>query len=91
MNDFDDFGFSVVSEAELKQTELRLKEEIKQTKKQLAAEQTYKKKLEQMHKMIMPLLLNLKKNPDKEYILWPNRVEKIDEFISKLDALLEEK
>jgi len=26
------------------------------------------------------LLTNLKKNPEKEYILWPNRIEKVDQF-----------
>lgn len=91
---FEDFGFSAVSEDELKQAEQQLKEEVKQTKKKLQqkeeSDQTYQAKLERMYKMIIPLLNNLKKNPEKEYILWPNRVEKIDEFIGKLDALFEE-
>ena len=29
---------------------------------------------------ITPLLNNLKKNPEKEYILWPNRVDKVEQF-----------
>jgi len=43
-----------------------------------------KSKAERMYKMIMPLLSNLKQNPDKDYIHWPNRTEKIEEFQEKL-------
>jgi ABC-type sugar transport system substrate-binding protein len=45
-------------------------------------------KAETMYKMIMPLLNNLKKNPDKPNIVWPDREKKIAEFIQKLDNVL---
>lgn len=45
-------------------------------------------KAETMYKMIMPLLNNLKKNPDKPNIVWPDREKKIDQFIKKLDNVL---
>ena len=45
-------------------------------------------KAETIYKMIMPLLNNLKKNPDKPNIVWPDREKKIDEFIKKLDNVL---
>ncbi len=45
-------------------------------------------KLQAMYTAIMPLLNNLKANPEKDYIKWPNRVEKIDEFILKLDKIM---
>jgi hypothetical protein len=45
-------------------------------------------KAETMFKMIMPLLNNLKKNPEKTNIVWPNREKKIDEFIEKLQNIL---
>lgn len=89
---YHDFGFSILSEDELKQTELKAKEEAKQAKKKLAALEQQdgpnRQKLEQMHRMIMPLLFNLKQNPESEIIKWPNREEKINEFIAKLDALV---
>jgi len=28
----------------------------------------------------VPLLKNLKENPDKDYIFWPNRVAKVEAF-----------
>jgi len=45
-------------------------------------------KAETMYKMIMPLLNNLKKNPDKPNIVWPDREKRIDEFIKRLDNVL---
>jgi hypothetical protein len=47
----------------------------------------WEKKFNDLKKMIMPLLENLMANPEKDYILWPNRVEKIKSFISKMDKL----
>ena len=37
--------------------------------------------------MIQPLLNNLQKNPEKEYIYWPNRLEKVEEFSDKLSEV----
>ena len=44
-------------------------------------------KLMDLEKMIIPLLVNLMKNPDKEYIYWPGRKEKIQEQIDKIIAI----
>ena len=41
-------------------------------------------KAQKMYDMIMPLLNNLKKNPDKPNIVWPDRQKKIDDFIHSL-------
>ena len=41
---------------------------------------TNQEKLDKLYNAITPLLNNLKKNPEKDYILWPNRVEKVDQF-----------
>ena len=38
-----------------------------------------------LRKMIMPLLNNLLKNPDKDTIVWPNREKSINAFIKKMD------
>lgn len=46
-----------------------------------------KSRLNELEKLIMPLLVNLMKNPDKEYIYWPNRKEKIQEQIDKVLSL----
>jgi len=45
-------------------------------------------KAQAMYDAIIPLLNNLKKNPEKPNIVWPDRVKKIDQFIKKLDDIL---
>ena len=80
--DFDefDFGFTAVDETELEIVKKKLEETTK-------AEDfiiTTQNKLDSLFNAIQPLLQNLKKNPEKEYILWPNRIAKVDEFEDRL-------
>lgn len=44
-------------------------------------------KLKKLEGLILPLLLNLKKNPSKDTIKWPNREPIIDAQISKILAI----
>lgn len=86
----DDFGFSAVSEIELKQYENQLITTVKQKDTELeAVSKTYEQKLESLYKLIMPLLMNLQKNPEKEYILWPNRADKVKEFIARVEKIVQ--
>jgi hypothetical protein len=88
---YDDFGFSAVSEDELKELERKLQTDLQQRSSQLDdVTKSYQQKLEQLYKLIMPLLINLQKNPDKEYIFWPNRAEKVKEFVKKIDDLIDD-
>ena len=50
-------------------------------------DEQYKQKLNQVELMIIPLLNNLKKNPNKEYIFWPNRSDVLDNQIEKILSL----
>ncbi len=77
LNDDFEFDFGFTSEDELKAGELELQDQLGSTQV----------KLEGLRKMIMPLLLNLKKNPDKDIIKWdgPARIKSIDGFIKKMD------
>ena len=52
-----------------------------------SVEENYKNKIETLKKMILALLNNLAANPEKEYIYWPNRVEKIKEQIEKVNKI----
>ena len=82
LDDFD-FGFSTVSENDLKNRENEI---AKQVHSQVTKDAD--QKVKRMYKMIYPLLQNLKKDADtNEYIYWPNRAEKIDEFIKKLQEV----
>tara|TARA_R110000822_G_scaffold5031_13_gene21867 strand:+ start:1013 stop:1288 length:276 start_codon:yes stop_codon:yes gene_type:complete len=78
-----DFGFSVVDESEL--------EVLQQTKTELkvttAEADNLDARLSKMYNMVMPLLNNLAKNPEKNYIFWPNRSEKIEQFRDAIDSV----
>ena len=73
--DFD-FGFTAVDENELEAVQKVTSEASSAS----ATAQELEDKLNKLYNSILPLLSNLKKNPEKEYILWPNRTEKIEQF-----------
>lgn len=89
-SDFD-FGFSVVDEDELPQVK-ELKQAQDTIVKKAIAEESYAteltEKLQALYDSIIPLLKNLKANPDKDYILWPDRSAKIDSFKRKIDNIV---
>ena len=83
MEDFD-FGFTAITEDELSSVETSKKiiEENEATTEEL------RNRLHELYSAVIPLLDNLRANPEKEYILWPNRVEKINKFETKLAEIL---
>lgn len=50
-------------------------------------EQDVALKLREVEDLILPLLINLKKDPEKEMIHWPNRTVIIDKQIEKIKAV----
>jgi hypothetical protein len=76
--DFD-FGFSTVGADEISNP--KQGSELEQLQQELAEQ---KAKTKAVINAVMPLLNNLAKNPENEYILWPDRVEKIEQFKKKL-------
>jgi hypothetical protein len=82
-DDIFDFGFTAVDEDELQavQSVKAEAEAATGTAEELQA------RLDNLYNSITPLLTNLKKNPEKEYILWPNRTAKIEEFEAKLFSI----
>lgn len=83
MSDIFDFGFTAVDEEEL--------EAVQAAKQQASVVEstatTTQEKLDKLYNAITPLLNNLKKNPEKDYILWPNRLEKVEEFETHLQNI----
>lgn len=80
--DFD-FGFSAVDADELEVLQ-EAKAEIETT---TAAAQGTEEKLNKLYNMFMPLLNNLAANPNKDYIYWPNRLAKIEQFRDAIDQV----
>jgi len=73
--DFD-FGFTAVTEDELDV----VKDVTKKAESLGANALNTQDRLDKLYNAITPLLNNLKKNPEKEYILWPKRLEKVEQF-----------
>ena len=65
-----------VEEEELEAVQ-KINKKAEASKTEASSAQT---KLDKLYNAITPLLNNLKKNPEKEYILWPNRLEKVEQF-----------
>ena len=84
-NDIFDFGFTAVDEAEL---------EAVQHAQTVANEQSstvneLEERLNKLYNAILPLLSNLKANPEKDYIYWPNRTEKVEQFEDHIRKIME--
>jgi hypothetical protein len=81
--DIFDFGFTAVDETEL--------EVVQQAQAKVAQESgtatDLQDKLDKLYNAITPLLNNLKANPEKEYILWPKRLEKIELFEDHIQSI----
>ena len=76
MSDMFDFGFTAVNE-----------EELEAVQKVSVAASSTEERLHNLYNAIIPLLNNLKQNPEKDYILWPNRLEKVKQFESHLQSI----
>jgi flagellar capping protein FliD len=74
--DIFDFGFTAVNEEELEAVQ-QATQTIQATSAEASSSQ---EKLDKLYNAVQPLLNNLKQNPEKEYIYWPNRLSKVEQF-----------
>ena len=86
MSDLFDFGFTAVDEQEL---------EAVREAQTVANEQSFtvselEDKLNKLYNAILPLLSNLKANPEKDYIYWPNRTEKVEQFETHIANIIKD-
>ena len=79
-----DFGFTAVDESELEAFKT-IKSEATSASAEVDA---LEEKVSRLYNAILPLLTNLKKDPDKDYILWPNRTEKIEQFEEHISKII---
>lgn len=75
-----DFGFTAVDAEELEEIQV-LEQRAKSTMFEVESQKT---KVEAMYSLILPLIENLLMDPNKSYIHWPNRKEKLELFKKKL-------
>lgn len=81
--DFFDFGFTAVDENELEVVQKAT--QTAETASSTAEEM--QDKIDKLYNAITPLLNNLKANPEKEYIYWPNRIDKVEQFETYLYSI----
>jgi len=81
--DFD-FGFTAVDADELEV----VRDAKTQTEQLTSSVEDLSERAQLMYKAVMPLINNLKANPEKDYIYWPDRYEKLDAFADKLYEIM---
>lgn len=75
-----DFGFSILSEEEL-QNATNISNEIESKEQEI---NRLNSRLVKVKEIILPLIQNLQKEPQKNYIYWPNRTELLQELMKKI-------
>ena len=83
INDMFDFGFTAVTLDELEviqETTAKLEESDLESAQ-------LQERLDAMYNSIQTLVNNLKADPSKDYLYWPNRLPKIEAFSDYLDKL----
>jgi hypothetical protein len=85
-----DFGFTAVDEEELESVKALKSSKEEAVKIQSDRLHESDERLNNLYNAILPLLSNLKANPDKDYIYWPNRTEKVEEFEDIIAAIIKE-
>ena len=68
--EYNDFGFTAMDADELASVDTKIVETTT----------TAKAVIEKLDNFIRPLLENLAKDSDKDYIYWPKRTEKVEQF-----------
>ena len=56
-------------------------------KRKSELEDVYKDQMKKLEKLVLPLLYNLMKNPENEYIKWTNRTPIVQQQINKIVAI----
>lgn len=75
--EYNDFGFTAMDADELASVDTKIIEKTT----------TATEVINKLDDFIRPLLENLAKDSDKEYIYWPNRIEIINKKIAELDEI----
>jgi len=75
--EYNDFGFTAMDADELAAIDTKIIEKTT----------TATDVINKMDNFVRPLLENLAKDSDKDYIYWPNRVEIINKKIAELDEI----
>ena len=77
--EYNDFGFTAMDADELASVDTKIVEKTT----------TATEVIEKLYNFIRPLLENLAKDSDKDYIYWPNRLDILTKKLKELDTIQE--
>ena len=77
--EYNDFGFTALDGDELKKVDVSISSSTNEAKAVI----------EKLDNFIRPLLENLAKDSDKDYIYWPNRLDILTKKLKELDTIQE--
>jgi len=92
--DIFDFGFTALDEQELEAVQVKTENQLKLEEENTTLSTSLSEcqnRLDKLYSAVQPLLNNLKVNPDKDYIYWPDRGAKVDAFSAHLSKIYQGK
>jgi hypothetical protein len=91
MSDFNynDFGFTAVDSDDLLKIDEKVSKTAASSEENEQLVDVLTDKVDKLDNFIRPLLENLAKDSDKDYIYWPNRIEIVRKQIDYLNSIIE--
>ena len=91
MSDFNynDFGFTAVDSDDLLKIDEKVSKTAASSEENQELVDVLTAKVDKLDNFIRPLLENLAKDSDKDYIYWPNRIDIVRKQIDNLNSIIE--
>ena len=91
MSDFNynDFGFTAVDSDDLLKIDEKVSKTAASSEENPELVDVLSAKVDKLDNFIRPLLENLAKDSDKDYIYWPNRIDIVRKQIDNLNSIIE--
>ena len=91
MSDFNynDFGFTAVDSDDLLKIDEKVSKTAASSEENQELEDILSAKVDKLDTFLRPLLENLAKDSDKDYIYWPNRIDIVRKQIDNLNSIIE--
>jgi hypothetical protein len=91
MSDFNynDFGFTAVDSDDLLKIDEKVSKTAASSEENQELVDVLSAKVDKLDNFIRPLLENLAKDSDKDYIYWPNRIDIVRKQIDNLNSIIE--
>lgn len=86
---YNDFGFTAVDSDDLLKIDEKVSKTAASSEENEQLVDVLSEKVDKLDNFIRPLLENLAKDSDKDYIYWPNRIEIVRKQIDFLNSIIE--